>query len=161
MQPSQVSIGHSQMPGYTTMVILHTNAVLTTSPPTRCDSVMPGSLGLEAMHQTLELWCVHAGLGGGKRDATFSHELGKTAWKYRGQLTPKAERCDVEVHVLTNPYPNPNPNPHPSPNPNPNPHQVREKEREREKQKLLEDVVDEIFDMVKPSPTPTPNLNPT
>lgn len=62
---------------------------------------MPGSLGLEAMHQTLELWCVHAGLGGGKRDATFSHELGKTAWKYRGQLTPKAERCDVEVHVVS------------------------------------------------------------
>ena len=87
---------------------------------------MPGSLGLEAMHQTLELWCVHAGLGGGKRDATFSHELGKTAWKYRGQLTPKAERCDVEVHVLTNPYPYPNPHPHPHPNPNPdpNPHQV-------------------------------------
>ena len=87
---------------------------------------MPGSLGLEAMHQTLELWCVHAGLGGGKRDATFSHELGKTAIKYRGQLTPEAERCDVEVHVLTNPYPYPNPNPHPHPNPNPdpNPHQV-------------------------------------
>eukprot|EP00964_Phaeocystis_antarctica_P023430 scaffold13103_cov62-Phaeocystis_antarctica.AAC.3 len=96
--------------------------LLTTSPPTRCDSVMPGSLGLEAMHQTLELWCVHAGLGGGKRDATFSHELGKTAWKYRGQLTPKAERCDVEVHVLTNPYPYPYPHSNPNPNSNPNPH---------------------------------------
>ena len=62
---------------------------------------MPGSLGVEAMHQTLELWCVHAGLGGGKRNATFSHELGKTAWKYRGQLTPQNERCDVEVHVAS------------------------------------------------------------
>jgi len=30
------------------------------------------------------------------------------------------------------------------------PSREREKEREREKQKLLEDVVDEIFDMVKP-----------
>ena len=60
---------------------------------------MPGSLGLEAMHQALELWCVHAGLGGGKRDATFSHELGKTAWKYRGQLTPKNKVLECEVHL--------------------------------------------------------------
>ena len=39
------------------------------------------------------------------------------------------------------------------------PSREREKEREREKQKLLEDVVDEIFDMVKPKPNPNPNPN--
>ena len=38
------------------------------------------------------------------------------------------------------------------------PSREREKEREREKQKLLEDVVDEIFDMVKPKPNPNPSL---
>jgi len=66
-----------------------------------CDPVMPGSLGIEAMHQTLELFCVHTGLGAGIANATFTHDLGKTTWKYRGQLTPKANRGDVEVHIKT------------------------------------------------------------
>jgi len=64
-----------------------------------CDPVMPGSLGVEAMHQTLELFCVQNGLAAGVASPTFSHDLGTTKWKYRGQLTPKAKRCDVEVHI--------------------------------------------------------------
>jgi 3-hydroxymyristoyl/3-hydroxydecanoyl-(acyl carrier protein) dehydratase len=64
-----------------------------------CDPVMPGSLGIEAMHQTLELFCVQTGLAAGIERPTFSHDIGVTKWKYRGQLTPKNERCDVEVHV--------------------------------------------------------------
>ncbi|KAL3920227.1 MAG: hypothetical protein SGPRY_005331, partial [Prymnesium sp.] len=64
-----------------------------------CDPVMPGSLGVEAMHQTFELLCVRNGYVTGIKQPTFAHELGKTLWKYRGQLTPKNDRCDVEVHV--------------------------------------------------------------
>jgi 3-hydroxymyristoyl/3-hydroxydecanoyl-(acyl carrier protein) dehydratase len=64
-----------------------------------CDSVMPGSLGVEAMHQTLELWCVQNGVAAGIANPQFAHDLGKTMWKYRGQLTPKNGRCDVEVHI--------------------------------------------------------------
>jgi len=64
-----------------------------------CDAVMPGSLGVESMHQMFELWCVHAGHAAGIPNPTFDHDLGKTAWKYRGQFTPKNDRCDFEVHV--------------------------------------------------------------
>ena len=49
--------------------------------------------------QTLELYCVQSGLAAGIANATFEHDMGVTKWKYRGQLTPKADRCDVEVHV--------------------------------------------------------------
>ena len=66
-----------------------------------CDAVMPGSLGIEAMHQTLELYCVHTGLAAGVSQPTFTHDLGVTKWKYRGQLTPKNDRCDVEVHITS------------------------------------------------------------
>jgi 3-hydroxymyristoyl/3-hydroxydecanoyl-(acyl carrier protein) dehydratase len=66
-----------------------------------CDPVMPGSLGVEAMHQTLELWCVQTGLTAGVTTPTFSHNCGTTKWKYRGQMTPKADRGDVEVHIKT------------------------------------------------------------
>ena len=62
---------------------------------------MPGSLGVESMHQMFELWCVHAGHAQGIPNPTFDHDLGKTMWKYRGQFTPKNDRCDFEVHIKT------------------------------------------------------------
>jgi len=64
-----------------------------------CDPVMPGSLGIESMHQLLELYSVHAGFATGIRNPFFQHDLGKTTWKYRGQLTPKNKRLDAEVHI--------------------------------------------------------------
>ena len=51
------------------------------------------------MHQALELYCVHTKAAAGFRAPRFEHDLGKTVWNYRGQLTPKNERLDCEVHV--------------------------------------------------------------
>jgi 3-hydroxymyristoyl/3-hydroxydecanoyl-(acyl carrier protein) dehydratase len=64
-----------------------------------CDPVMPGSLGIESMHQSLELLCVKNQWAAGMRSPRFEHDLGQTKWCYRGQLTPKNKRLDCEVHV--------------------------------------------------------------
>jgi len=65
------------------------------------DPVMPGSLGVESMIQALEIFCVHENLAK-KYDIpapAFNMNAGKTEWKYRGQLTPKNNQMDCEVHV--------------------------------------------------------------
>jgi 3-hydroxymyristoyl/3-hydroxydecanoyl-(acyl carrier protein) dehydratase len=64
-----------------------------------CDPVMPGSLGIESMHQSLELFCVAHKLHAGVANPRFEHDLGQTKWCYRGQLTPKNKRLDCEVHL--------------------------------------------------------------
>ena len=64
-----------------------------------CDPVMPGSLGIESMHQSLELLCVHQKWAEGIKNPRFEHDLGQTKWCYRGQLTPKNKRLDCEVHL--------------------------------------------------------------
>ena len=64
-----------------------------------CDPVMPGSLGIESMVECMEMFSISQGLTAGFACPAFFHGEGATKWKYRGQLTPKADRCDVEVHV--------------------------------------------------------------
>lgn len=64
-----------------------------------CDPVMPGSLGIEAMMQCLEMYSVATDQARGMQRPAFNHDVGKTQWKYRGQLTPKNDRMDCEVHV--------------------------------------------------------------
>merc|ERR1719163_507021 len=66
-----------------------------------CDPVMPGSLGVESMHQALELFSVQQGLTDGITSPSFEHDIGVTKWKYRGQLTPKNKTLECEVHVKT------------------------------------------------------------
>nr|APQ31262.1 polyunsaturated fatty acid synthase 3 [Schizochytrium sp. ATCC PTA-9695] len=65
------------------------------------DPVMPGSLGIESMFQLVEAWCVKQGLAArhGIAHPVFAHAPGATSWKYRGQLTPKNDRMDSEVHI--------------------------------------------------------------
>ena len=59
------------------------------------DPVMPGSLGVEAMHHALAAWAQWRGRG-----ADFVPLVGQeVSWKYRGQLTPQAERLRLEVAV--------------------------------------------------------------
>ena len=65
------------------------------------DPVMPGSLGVESMHQALELFSVQQGLTDGITNPSFEHDIGVTKWKYRGQLTPKNKTLECEVHVKT------------------------------------------------------------
>ena len=64
-----------------------------------CDAVMPGSLGVESMHQALELFSVEHGFAAGITNARFEHNAGTTKWKYRGQLTPKNKVLECEVHL--------------------------------------------------------------
>ena len=64
-----------------------------------CDPVMPGSLGIESMYQLIETFCIHSGIGNGMKNRRFEHDLGKVSWKYRGQLTPKNDTMDSEVHI--------------------------------------------------------------
>ena len=64
-----------------------------------CDPVMPGSLGIESMYQLIESFCIHTGIGNGMKQRRFEHDLGKVSWKYRGQLTPKNDTMDSEIHI--------------------------------------------------------------
>jgi hypothetical protein len=61
---------------------------------------MPGSLGLEAMQQALQLYALHEGLGSHLRSPCFvpAPEL-TTVWKYRGQVTPEDGSLALEVHL--------------------------------------------------------------
>ena len=63
------------------------------------DPVMPGSLGVEAMFNIIEYYCLAKGYGSTMKHPIFVHDLGDTKWKYRGQLTRKNKRMDIEVHV--------------------------------------------------------------
>jgi len=64
-----------------------------------CDPVMPGSLGIESMVECMEMFAANQGLTRGFKCPTFFHGEGTTKWKYRGQLTPKNNRMDNEVHI--------------------------------------------------------------
>jgi PfaB family protein len=64
-----------------------------------CDPVMPGSLGIESMYQLMEAFCIHSGVGSTMKQRCFEHDLGKVSWKYRGQLTPRNDKMDAEVHI--------------------------------------------------------------
>jgi 3-hydroxymyristoyl/3-hydroxydecanoyl-(acyl carrier protein) dehydratase len=63
------------------------------------DPVQPGSLGLEALIETLQFYAIHLGIGSEfkqPRFGLFQHSV----WKYRGQVTPLNRRIETEVQVL-------------------------------------------------------------
>ena len=66
------------------------------------DPVQPGSLGIEAMLQTLQFHMIEAGLGAGVPNARFEAiATGRThAWKYRGQVVPEANRVTTTLEVV-------------------------------------------------------------
>ncbi|MEV0466564.1 beta-ketoacyl synthase N-terminal-like domain-containing protein [Nocardia tengchongensis] len=66
------------------------------------DPVMPGSLGVEAIVQTVQWLMLEQGLADGLIDPCFDpvaldHRL---AWKYRGQVVPADALISVEVEIL-------------------------------------------------------------
>ncbi|MFM2161917.1 MAG: hypothetical protein RLZZ383_1429, partial [Pseudomonadota bacterium] len=66
------------------------------------DPVQPGSLGLEAMVQLLQFWCIEQGWGEGVDHPRFE-PLGlgmPLAWKYRGQVVPRNEIIRVELDIV-------------------------------------------------------------
>ncbi|MBW2454507.1 MAG: hypothetical protein JRI68_08350, partial [Deltaproteobacteria bacterium] len=66
------------------------------------DPVQPGSLGLEAMIQLLQLHLLHTEAGADIPNPQFEPlELERPlTWKYRGQVTPQDRRITVELNVL-------------------------------------------------------------
>lgn len=64
------------------------------------DPVMPGSLGVEAMLQALQLYAVHFDLGRSFKSPQFRQKIDhKIIWKYRGQIPPDQNEMYLEVHL--------------------------------------------------------------
>jgi acyl transferase domain-containing protein/3-hydroxymyristoyl/3-hydroxydecanoyl-(acyl carrier protein) dehydratase len=63
------------------------------------DPVQPGSLGLEAILQTLQFYVIERGIGSGVASPRFEL-LSDSTWKYRGQAVPRNQRVEVEVRIL-------------------------------------------------------------
>ena len=65
------------------------------------DSVQPGSLGIEAMIQTLQFYMLETDMADNIERPRFEPiQLGQaTTWKYRGQVMPSATRVTVEVEI--------------------------------------------------------------
>ncbi|MFG2004313.1 beta-ketoacyl synthase N-terminal-like domain-containing protein [Spirillospora sp. NPDC048911] len=67
------------------------------------DPVLPGSLALEAMAQTLQLYMIESGLHTGVRDPRFepfrlSHAV---TWKHRGQADPGSVRVTIDLEIVS------------------------------------------------------------
>jgi 3-hydroxymyristoyl/3-hydroxydecanoyl-(acyl carrier protein) dehydratase len=64
------------------------------------DPVMPGSLGVEAIQQTMQAYCLACGLGSDFHSPRFSLQSGSAMqWKYRGQITPAHHEMQIEVQI--------------------------------------------------------------
>jgi acyl transferase domain-containing protein/3-hydroxymyristoyl/3-hydroxydecanoyl-(acyl carrier protein) dehydratase len=66
------------------------------------DPVQPGSLGIEAMLQLMQLYLLEQDLHAGFREPEFEPVLvgGETEWHYRGQVTPEKGLITVDFDVL-------------------------------------------------------------
>ncbi len=65
------------------------------------DPVQPGSLGLDAVCQLLQFFCIESGLGAGVKDPMFEPMmLGRAAWKFRGQVLPTDGMVTIEAEIL-------------------------------------------------------------
>ncbi|WP_194915636.1 polyketide synthase [Catenulispora rubra] len=64
------------------------------------DPVMPGSLGVEALIQALQVYAIDLGLGEDFADPVFAMPLGvATTWKYRGQILRTEGPMTFDLHV--------------------------------------------------------------
>ncbi|MDT8447977.1 MAG: beta-ketoacyl synthase N-terminal-like domain-containing protein [bacterium] len=63
------------------------------------DPVMPGSLGVEAIIQSLRVFALEQGLYQDLINPRFTHALGNCQWKYRGQIIPQNEWMETEAHI--------------------------------------------------------------
>jgi PfaB family protein len=65
------------------------------------DPVQPGSLGVEAMVQTLQFYMIHKDMHKGISNPWFQ-PIGldcPVTWKYRGQVAPSAKRISIEMEI--------------------------------------------------------------
>jgi len=64
------------------------------------DPVMPGSLGVEAILQALQIFALHQNLGAQLKSPHFTHVADhQTVWIYRGQMTPSDTTMRLEIHL--------------------------------------------------------------
>jgi 3-hydroxymyristoyl/3-hydroxydecanoyl-(acyl carrier protein) dehydratase len=64
------------------------------------DPVVPGSLGVEAVLQTLQRWLADSGHADGLRQPEFVLPVGVPLhWRYRGQVLPTDAAATIEVHI--------------------------------------------------------------
>lgn len=63
------------------------------------DPVMPGSLGVEAIIELLQVYALKNDLGAGFKNPRFIAPLSTVAWKYRGQITPENKQMSLDVHI--------------------------------------------------------------
>ncbi|MER6349238.1 beta-ketoacyl synthase N-terminal-like domain-containing protein [Streptomyces sp. NPDC001532] len=64
------------------------------------DPVMPGSLGVEALLQGLQVYAVETGLTEGLRNPRFALLRGtETTWSYRGQILRDDPDMEFDVHI--------------------------------------------------------------
>ena len=64
------------------------------------DPVMPGSLGVEAILQAMQLYALHQNLGAHLKSPYFSHLSDhKITWMYRGQIIPDNDKMALEIHI--------------------------------------------------------------
>ncbi len=64
------------------------------------DPVMPGSLGVEAILEAMQVYCLQQDLGKGFVSPRFSLVPGNnTTWKYRGQILQSNQLMKLEVHL--------------------------------------------------------------
>jgi 3-hydroxymyristoyl/3-hydroxydecanoyl-(acyl carrier protein) dehydratase len=66
------------------------------------DPVMPGSLGIEAILQAIQIYAIEAGLGREMAAPRFNVPRGpRLSWKYRGQITPAHKIMELEAHIAS------------------------------------------------------------
>jgi PfaB family protein len=64
------------------------------------DPVMPGSLGIEAMMQAMQVYALQLDLGKNIKSPRFIQYVDhKTIWKYRGQIPPNQPQMYLEIHI--------------------------------------------------------------
>ena len=63
------------------------------------DPVMPGSLGVEAMIQSIQVFALRQGLGKDFAQPRFGLVEGTAKWQYRGQIIPDNKIMTLEVHI--------------------------------------------------------------
>ena len=63
------------------------------------DPVMPGSLGVEAMMQCLQVFMLKLDLGSHLTNPRFDQVTDKISWKYRGQIIPANKVMTLNLHI--------------------------------------------------------------
>ena len=60
---------------------------------------MPGSLGVEAMIQSMQVFALEADLGKDFNNPRFGLVEDEAKWTYRGQIIPDNKQMTLEVHI--------------------------------------------------------------